>query len=69
MPTEGDLMHKDRIHAHFVRFLGLDVGVSFEGDETLTKVTLYRPDTLPDSFVGQAFEAFLNTRTGYRQQN
>lgn len=42
---------------HFVQYLGEDVGVYFAADNDPSRVTLYRPDRLPETFVIWAFEA------------
>jgi hypothetical protein len=54
-------MSAELIRKHFVRLLGVDVGVSFSDPEDPREVILYRPDRLSETFVTWAFEELKNT--------
>nr|WP_155249104.1 hypothetical protein [Mesorhizobium loti] len=54
-------MSAEQIQRHFVRFLGVDVGVSFSDPADPREVILYRPDRLSEKFVTWAFEELENT--------
>ena len=54
-------MSSETIRDHFVKFLGVDVGVSFIDADCPNQVILYRPDRLSDGFVRQAYESFEKT--------
>ncbi len=54
-------MSAEAIIDHLVKFLGVDVGVSFIDANRPSQVVLYRPDGLSDGFVRQAYEAFEKT--------
>ena len=54
-------MSAEQIQKHFVRFLGVDVGVSFSDPADPREVVLYRPDRLSERFVTWAFEELEKT--------
>ena len=54
-------MSAETIRNHFVNFLGVDVGVSFNDADCLNQLILYRPDRLSDPFVRQAYASFEKT--------
>lgn len=54
-------MSAEEIQKHFVRFLGVDVGVSFKDPADPREVVLYRPDRLSETFVTWAFEELEKT--------
>jgi len=54
-------MSAEQIQKHFVRFLGVDVGVTFSDPNDPRVVILYRPDRLSDSFVVWAFQELEKT--------
>jgi hypothetical protein len=54
-------MSAEAIRNHCLKFLGVDVGVSFIDADRPSQVVLYRPDGLSDGSVKQAFEAFEKT--------
>ncbi|BCG97734.1 hypothetical protein [Mesorhizobium sp. 131-2-1] len=54
-------MSAEQIQKHFVRFLGVDVGVSFKDPADPREVVLYRPDRLSETFVTWAFEELEKT--------
>ena len=54
-------MSAEQIQNHFVRFLGVDVGVSFSDPADPREVILYRPDRLSERFVTWAFEELEKT--------
>jgi hypothetical protein len=45
----------------FVKFLGVDIGVSFVDANCPSHVILYRPDRLSDQFVRQAYVSLKKT--------
>jgi len=49
-------MSAEQIRKYFTRFIGVDVGVSFNDPANPCEVILYRPDQLSEAFVLWAFE-------------
>jgi hypothetical protein len=60
-------MSAETIRDHFVKFLGVDVGVSFVDADHTSQVILYRPDRLSDAFVRQAYASFEKTNPDIAQ--